>query len=158
MRRYAGMPSTRRWPVRVLNSSASTMKSRGLEGSPWSHPRPSGIVWAHMEHVWQPIPQMGGGPYGMWAQSSIESSLLRCYAPGALCMYITWPNRATVEEVVTAWRNHISFPFGVVGSYSWIMVQNLKMIYLGCRTTGSGEKDLHTSIQAPIEWSNWGFS
>ena len=35
----------------------------------------------------------------------------------------------SVEEIMTAWRNHITFPFGVCRNYSQTMEQNLKMIY-----------------------------
>ena len=54
------------------------------------------------------------------------------YALTAVCMLrgftfcIPMKNKSA-EEVITPWRNHISFPFGVCRNYSLIMGWNLKM-------------------------------
>ena len=64
----------------------------------------------------------------------------------------------SAEEVITAWRNHISFPFGVCrklltdnGTEFKNDLFNTVAEQLG---TGSGEKNLHTTIQASVEWSH----
>ena len=62
----------------------------------------------------------------------LPSSKGNRYTLTAVCMLTGFTfcipiKNQSAEEVIMAWRNHISFPFGVCRNYSLIMEQNLKM-------------------------------
>ena len=76
------------------------------------------------------------------------------YALTAVCMLrgftfcIPIKNKSA-EEVVTAWRNHISFPFSVCRKLLTDNGTEFKNDLLL-----SGKKDLHTTIQTSVKWSH----
>ena len=86
------------------------------------------------------------------------------YALNAVCMLTGYTfciptKNKSVEEIMTAWRNHIAFPFGVCRNCSQTMEQNLKMIYfLGLQKALRWKKNLLTSMQTAIKWMHWRIS
>ena len=61
----------------------------------------------------------------------------------------------TAQKVVTAWRNHISFPFGICRKLLMDNGTEFKNdFFTGCRTTWGRKKDLHAPLQTSVKLEN----
>ena len=62
----------------------------------------------------------------------------------------------TAQEVVTAWRNHISFPFGVCRKLLMDNGTEFKneLFLQVAEQLGVEKEDLHTPLQTAVKWEN----
>ena len=62
----------------------------------------------------------------------------------------------TAQEVVTAWRNHISFLFGVCRELLTDNGMEFKneLFSQVAKTTWCRKKDLHAPLQTTVKWEN----